>query len=155
LDQGAPSIRVPGDVGDVDEAIEMIPGAGDTIEFDSKRHVLDEAAIVRWGMRMRFVGDRNATAAQRREVWGNWTLLQSTMGEWHHLKLGLHCYTSASALLDIRGGPWSFEWCDVRCIGGVSMELVLRAKVLMTHCSVGGIDSLFMRAQVSLDHRTA
>jgi hypothetical protein len=151
------AIHVPADVGDVDEAIEMVPGAGSTIEFDvSRRHVLDEVAIVRWGMRMRLVGGRAAGArgrpavAQRAEVWGNWTLLQRTMGEWEDLKLGLHCYTSACALLDIRGGPWAFSHCDARCIGGVAVQLVLSAKLIMTRCAVGGIDTQHMRAQDGL-----
>jgi hypothetical protein len=146
-------IRVPADVGDVDEAIEMVPGAGSTIEFGSRRHVLDEAAIVRWGMRVRLAGARTGgrpPVAQRAEVWGNWTLLQRTMGEWEDLKLGLHCYTSACTLLDIRGGPWEFAHCDTRCIGGVAVQLVLCAKLIMTHCGVGGMDTQFMRAQDGL-----
>ena len=154
------AIRVPSDVENVDEAIEMIPGAGDTIEFHEKRHVLDECAIVRWGMRMRVVGARCSagdgdkqkypTVAERSEVWGNWTLLQSTMGEWEDLKLGLHCYMSQFTLFDIRGGPWAFARCDTRCIGGIAIELVLRAKLIMTSCGIGGIDSQYMRAQDGL-----
>lgn len=154
------AIRVPSDVDNVDEAIEMIPGAGDTIAFHEKQHVLDECAIVRWGMRMRFVGVSSSTGdnvnrehptvAERSEVWGNWTLLQSTMGEWEDLKLGLHCYMSQFTLLDIRGGPWAFTRCDTRCIGGIAIELVLRAKLIMTSCGIGGIDSQYMRAQDGL-----
>jgi len=149
------TIRVPTDVEDLDEAIEMIPGAGDTIEFDGRRHVMEEAAIVRWGMRMRLRGACNTRehrplVAERSAVWGNWTLLQRTMGEWRHLNLALHCYTSQSRLLDVRGGPWVFEHCDTRCIGGVAMEVVLRGKVVMTHCGMGGIDALYMRAQDAL-----
>lgn len=150
------SIRVPSDVDDVDVAIEMVPASGDTIEFGEGRHVLDERAVVRWGMQMRFVGSRSSaggqhpTAAERSEVWGNWTLLQSTMGEWEDLKLGLHCYMSQYTLFDIRGGPWEFTRCDARCIGGIAIELFLRAKLIMTSCGVGGIDSQYMRAQDGL-----
>jgi hypothetical protein len=150
------SIRVPADVEDVDVAIEMVPASGDTIEFGEGRHVLDECAVVRWGMQMRFVGARSCaggehpTVSERSEVWGNWTLLQSTMGEWQDLKLGLHCYMSQFTLFDIRGGPWEFTRCDTRCIGGIAIELLLRAKLIMTSCGVGGIDSQHMRAQDGL-----
>ena len=142
-------ICVPSDVDDVDAAIEMVPGFGDAIAFDAARHVLDECAIVRWGMRLQMSGT-HGHGAERAEVWGNWTLLQSTSGTWDNLKLGLHAYLSQFSLLDIRGGPWEFTSCDARCIGGVAAELVLRAKLIMTHCGLGGIDSQYMRAQDAL-----
>ena len=142
------TIRVPGDVEDLDEAIEMIPGAGSTLEFDCKQHVLDDCAIVRWGMHLNIVGAaQGGGTGARNAVWGNWTLLQRTRGSFAHLNLALHSYTSRMALLDIRGGPWALAHCDARCIGGLAVELLLRAKLIMTRCGVGGIDTHFMRAQ--------
>jgi hypothetical protein len=154
------TICVPADVSDVNAAFEMIPGYGDTIEFEhGRQHVLDECAVVRWGMSLSVTGARGSAharfaarqpIAERPEVWGNWTILQDTAGQFADLKLALHCYVSQMAVVDMRGGPWAFERCDVRCIGGVAIEMLLRSKLIMTEAAIGGIDTRAMRAQDGL-----
>jgi hypothetical protein len=72
-------------------------------------------------------------------IWGHWSFLNGTEGSVRNLTTVAASRAANYPTLDLLGGPWAFEFCGLRSVGGTAALIYGNGNISMTNCAVGGL----------------
>ena len=73
-------------------------------------------------------------------TWGMWFTEPESGGSLTRLSCAYSTEDDEEVLMDIWGRPWTFDSCQVRCAGGIAMQLAKWAEASCNACGIGGLD---------------
>uniref|UniRef100_A0A7S4P3T8 CCHC-type domain-containing protein n=1 Tax=Guillardia theta TaxID=55529 RepID=A0A7S4P3T8_GUITH len=132
-------LLVPQQIHSFHRAVKQCP-AGGVVQVSEGLYRWDGSIKIRSGLKLESLdGGVHVVGQESPVLMGQWQFAQGSAGSLRSVGLAANLSHESESLLDIRAGPWRFQWCECRSVKGEVVNVCCFGEADFKECTLAGM----------------